>query len=677
MPRAARIAIIVAALPFALVVWASVVFAMDRASNGGEILGRVSVADIQLGGLSREAALQALTDLEGRLGALPVPVSIEGHTFDLIPSEIGFAIDEEAIVAQAMEMGRTGGLLSQFGSWIERFGGHSTRIGLVTGFRRELLELVLDRWEIETIADPPFEGGIRIDGTEVVPRYPRSGSAIDREAAVDAVAGALVDLDRTPIEIPTVFVVPTVTDEQIDAGVAAANRLISGPVTLARLVPEARVDFPVEVLADALRTRQEIIDGAASFELYFDDDTLLTFLLPLQNTLEFPAQSAQLVARPDEQISVIPGRSALRIDVAAIASAVFEAAQSATRSGVLPYVEAEEPEITTEDVMALGVNGLLYRATTYFSCCGDQNNLNRIANIQLIAAQVDNTLVMPGEVFSLNDHVGQRTEEKGYRRAGAIIGPVVDCCDDPANIGGGVSQFTTTLYNAVFFSGLEDVEHTPHTLFFPRYPEVREATLGWPSPDLKFRNNTENAILIDTEASDTYVTVRIYGDNGGLQVESELGERIDATEPFDYYEPNDEIPPGEEEEVSEGSAGWTNSVTRIITYPDGHQTSETWWWRYHPFPRIVEVHPCMLPADHPDYAEMDCPSVVPDVVGRRWSNALSDIANAGLVALAGDPITDCSADDADRVLSQDLEAGSMVEAGATITIRRCEPAGDG
>ena len=95
---------------------------------------------------------------------------------------------------------------------------------------------------------------------------------------------------------------------------------------------------------------------------------------------------------------------------------------------------------------------------------------------------VNGAIVMPGETFSLNEHVGQRTEEKGFRRAGAIIGPIIECCDDPANIGGGVSQFTTTLYNAVFFSGLEDVDHTPHTLYISRYPEGREATLGWPEP---------------------------------------------------------------------------------------------------------------------------------------------------------------------------------------------------
>lgn len=74
---------------------------------------------------------------------------------------------------------------------------------------------------------------------------------------------------------------------------------------------------------------------------------------------------------------------------------------------------------------------------------------------------------------------------------------------------------------------------------------------------------------------------------------------------------------------------------------------------------------------------MECPSVVPDVVGRKWANALSDIANADLIAVEGEPITDCSIENEGRVLFQDLEVGSLVDAGSSITLRRCLPPSDG
>ncbi|NIS32920.1 MAG: hypothetical protein GWN07_20930, partial [Actinobacteria bacterium] len=85
----------------------------------------------------------------------------------------------------------------------------------------------------------------------------------------------------------------------------------------------------------------------------------------------------------------------------------------------------------------------------YHRCCE-----NRVVNIQLIADEADMALVKPGQTWSLNAHVGERTRAEGYRPAGAIIAGVLECCDHPVNIGGGTSQFATTIYNAIFFAGL-------------------------------------------------------------------------------------------------------------------------------------------------------------------------------------------------------------------------------
>ena len=158
-----------------------------------------------------------------------------------------------------------------------------------------------------------------------------------------------------------------------------------------------------------------------------------------------------------------------------------DAAMTAERTGELPLVEAAEPEVTTEDLESLNINHLVAQFTTYYDCCQD-----RVVNIHTIADEVDGAIVGSGQTFSLNDHVGQRTLEDGYLPAGTIIaGEVED------TVGGGVSQFTTTMYNAVFWGGYEDVEHKPHSYYFSRYPEGVEATLNWRTPDLKFRNNTD------------------------------------------------------------------------------------------------------------------------------------------------------------------------------------------
>ncbi len=194
---------------------------------------------------------------------------------------------------------------------------------------------------------------------------------------------------------------------------------------------------------------------------------------------------------------------------------------------------------------------LVSEFTTYHPS-GQARNIN----INLIADMVDGAVVLPGEVFSLNGHVGERTQENGFVRAGAIIGGVVYCCDSPINVGGGTSQFSTTLYNAVFFGGYEDVFHRPHSLYFSRYPVVREATLGFPGPDVKFRNNTAFPVTIRTEHTSTSITVKLYGDNEGRSVSTYIVGSVSSKH------------------------GGEATVYRTIQYANGTSRTESWTHRY-------------------------------------------------------------------------------------------------
>ncbi len=186
--------------------------------------------------------------------------------------------------------------------------------------------------------------------------------------------------------------------------------------------------------------------------------------------------------------------------------------------------------------------------TTYHKCCE-----SRVTNIHLIADAVDGVVVAPGETWSLNDHVGQRTTEKGYVPAGAIVGGEL-----VAEVGGGTSQFATTIYNAIFFAGLEDVYHRPHSIYFPRYPLGREATLGWTLPDIVFTNDTDHPVTIDTSYTSTSITVQLIGANGGRVVQT----------------------------TTTGSAttygGGSATVTRTIYFQDGTSSFEKWTHRYNP-----------------------------------------------------------------------------------------------
>jgi hypothetical protein len=344
----------------------------------------------------------------------------------------------------------------------------------------------------------------------------------------------------------------------------------------------------------------------------FDPAVVDAYLNDIRDQVEAEPVNAHFEIEGDS-ISIVPGSSGTRIDETEAALRMANAAFTEERRGVLPLVEAAPPEVTTEDLEALNINHLVAQFTTYYDCCQD-----RVVNIHTIADAVDGAIVRSGETFSLNDHVGPRSPEKGYLPAGTIIaGEVED------TVGGGVSQFATTLYNAVFWGGYEDVEHKPHSYYFSRYPEGVEATLNWRTPDLKFRNNTDYGILIDTSYTDTSITVRIFGENDGrtlkgeqsggrsrawvdaeggpnaLHVKGDVSDRFALTDPPEpRYEPNPELGINQQVQTQTEAGGWSVTVTRrILLGGDENRVVDVQEWtvRYAPRFAVFEVHPCMVP----------------------------------------------------------------------------------
>lgn len=211
---------------------------------------------------------------------------------------------------------------------------------------------------------------------------------------------------------------------------------------------------------------------------------------------------------------------------------------------------------------------MVSRFTTYFACCQA-----RVTNIKQMAADVDGYVIMPGETFSIDDVVGPRTAAGGYVPAPYMLNGVGQCCA----VGGGVSQFGTTMFNAAFWGGFPIVEHQPHSGWISRYPLGIEATLVYKSIDLKFTNNTQNPLTIQTYTSGTSVTVELWGIQGGWRVTGHhpTGNRNSVLTVLDY---GGEVAAKVSATVT-GSAPGTVKVVRTLKQ-DGSTTSKTWFWTY-------------------------------------------------------------------------------------------------
>ncbi|WP_077325677.1 VanW family protein [Virgibacillus siamensis] len=133
------------------------------------------------------------------------------------------------------------------------------------------------------------------------------------------------------------------------------------------------------------------------------------------------------------------------------------------------------------------------------------SNKERSHNIDLAAEAIDNHVVFPGETFSFNKVVGKRTKEKGYKRA-----PVIVRGELSEDIGGGICQVSSTLFNAVDLKGIEITERYSHSRRVPYVPSGRDATVSWYGPDFEFKNTYNQALLIRASSKNGRMQVSIY-----------------------------------------------------------------------------------------------------------------------------------------------------------------------
>lgn len=214
------------------------------------------------------------------------------------------------------------------------------------------------------------------------------------------------------------------------------------------------------------------------------------------------------------------------------------------------------PEATIEEVLGDLFKDELATFTTYFNV----NEVQRTENVRLSAELIDDTILMPGQEFSYNNIVGERSIERGFKVAKVYQGgQVVD------GLGGGICQTSSTLYNAVLFADLEVTERKNHSLSVAYVKLGRDATVSYGAIDFKFKNNKKNPIKIDTEVSDGTLTIRILGIKENP--ERTIDIRTETVEVRKYPEriTNDStLPVGTSKIVTTGKNGYTVKAYKII-----------------------------------------------------------------------------------------------------------------
>ena len=261
-------------------------------------------------------------------------------------------------------------------------------------------------------------------------------------------------------------------------------------------------------------------------------------------------------------------RDGRKIDYSKLTEEVKKEARKMVHGEQMSYtlaipITTVEPEVTTEEANKFGIVEEIGRGKSYFR----GSILNRIHNISLAASRVNGILVPPGEIFSFNKNLGDVSRYTGYKEAYVISGGRTVLGD-----GGGVCQVSTTLFRAMLNAGLPIEERHAHSYRVGYYeqesPMGMDATIYVPSVDLKFKNDTNNHILIQSfvDPSEQSLTFIFYGKSDGRQVEiTEPTILSTSAAPEPLYEDDPNLPKGVEQQVDFAAPGATVKFSRTVT----------------------------------------------------------------------------------------------------------------
>ncbi len=216
------------------------------------------------------------------------------------------------------------------------------------------------------------------------------------------------------------------------------------------------------------------------------------------------------------------------------------------------------PEITTEKLGEEAFPHLLGTFSTTYSI----SNENRVTNLELASEKINGTVILPGEIFSYNKIVGERTIAKGYKEAAVYSGgKVVD------GIGGGICQLSSTLYNAVIYANLEITQRSNHRFLTSYVTAGRDATVSWGTIDFCFKNTRKYPIKIVSSVKNGVVTTEIYGIKEEKEYEVVIESTVTEVIPYTTnYIKDRSLPKGTEQITQYGSNGAKSVTYKVVKY---------------------------------------------------------------------------------------------------------------
>ena len=459
-----------------------------EARDESRIRPGATVSGVEIGGLEPEEAVTALEPVVQEVAETIIDLQFQDRTITVTAAELGISLDAERTLAEADDPPPP---VVRPAAWLFDLFANRDVSPAVTTDLGTLATTVDPYTDPETPRLEFVDGAFRpVLSTDV----PVPDMELLAERLEDAVLTNMGE--RVVVEVPLRGMEPA---DPIAVALAAAlavqaNEITAGGVWL-------QLEGTAETLSiGELALRQFIVLAGEQHDTHLGlapriADTLASLFVGIGGK----GLPATIGLDDAGAVTISGGEAGFKCCHAAVTDVLLAGMIDDQPVITLPAAPAPHPQ-GQEWAESLGVIQVVGEFTTRFKPGRD-----RVLNIARISELTRGAIIEPGQRFSVNEFVGPRTMAKGFVPAGMILhGVFVD------SVGGGISQYATTLFNAAFFAGLDFGDYQSHTIYLSRYPYGREATVSYPAPDLVLENNTPYGVMLWPTTDDSSITVRLY-----------------------------------------------------------------------------------------------------------------------------------------------------------------------
>ena len=433
----------------------------------------------------------------------------------------------------------------------------------------------------------PINATLATQGGKVVTTEAVSGTQIDWEKTKKSLRESWLYEGRKA-EVVIVYIPPAVSNEDVNKVRSnLADLAVASPITLK--IGTRSIEISPEVIGTALN----FVPNKEKLESKFDETVIVNEISRLIPNIQTTASDAKFDF-PGDKVVIVPAQEGIKFKPGQLDAALSPAFRQKDNRVVNLDSAVVKPLITTESLDALGIKEQLSTFRQDFDYLP-----YREINVGQAARYMDGKILKPGEIFSMNETIKERTTKNGYVK-GIYIG---EGGRFDFGLGGGVSIITSATWTAAFYAGLERIEQRAHSVHIARYAPGLEATVSWPKLDLKFKNNTQNNILIKAIPARDGITIAMYGTKEYDRITAKFGEPYNLNNNIDVvnsYDPNC-LP-------QDPAPGFKIVVTRQFWKNNSIVQSENLTTSYRPSDNII----CLKEGE---VAPSTSPSVVPAASG--------------------------------------------------------------